>query len=110
MTASAALELLTDEYEPTTASSLGVSQMFNELPITKFRRARFGKLGQFLEQLLIHFFEVKARLALHALLQFRRHALQQIGAGVNRHQIEADICFAQAYTPPKQSGCLFFMM
>ena len=60
MTASAALELLTDEYEPTTASSLGVSQTLNKLAVVELRRARFGKLRQFLEQLLIHFFEVKA--------------------------------------------------
>ena len=84
--------------DPTTArlTSLHPAQLIDVLLITELCRAGPGKLLEFLEQLLIYLFEVKTRLALHALLQFRGHPLQQLGAGVNRHQIETDIRFAAA--------------
>ena len=83
---------------------------FPQLLAAEACRARLGYLRQLSEQLLVHYFEVKARLALHVLLQFRRHAGLQVSTCIDRHQVKADVRLAQSHSAEENSLLVFHHM
>src|ERR1019366_10665121 len=75
---------------------LGVPSAQVALPeFRKPAKARFYDSPQFREQRFLRLLEVPTRLALHALLQFRRDAFQQIRKHVNRKEMKRHVALAR---------------
>src|SRR5258706_15919818 len=62
------------------------------------------QLFQLGEDRRIHPVEVEAALALHAPLEFGRHAAQQLGVSVHREEMEAGIAFPRAPAAPPEGA------